>query len=70
MATENESNDADAVLRNIYDEAASAIMQDTKPDVELLKILRSRIFTLTPDPDAVQQVIADICRLAERRAES
>lgn len=72
MADENEpdGSGADTVLRNIRDEAASVIMRDAEPDAELLNILSDRIVTLAPSMSAVDQAVADIRNLAERRAGS
>ena len=60
--------DAGAALQAIRAKAVSSIMLGGEPDAELLEILTSRIVVPSPDADAVGQAMADIRKLAEKRA--
>ena len=69
-ANAQRGKDANATLQQIRDSAISTIMQDAKPDTELLEILKRHIVVSLPDEDAVERAAASIKRLAEERAES
>ena len=64
-----EGADAGVALRAIREKAVASIMRGGEPDAELLDILTSRIVVPSPDADAVGQAMADIRKLAEKRAE-
>ena len=60
----------DVTLQKIRAKAISSIMQNTDADTALLDILTNDIVTLSPNTDAVEQVINSIKDLAKERTES
>ena len=67
----NESADrSESSTHKIIADAINILKQNDETDTELLDILISRITTLSPDNDAVDQAMKDIRALATKRGTS